>query len=156
MFAVTMIVGTLAAGSLADRRDPLGLIALPLVALGAGLAVLAIVATPSGWVAALGLLGLGMGASVTLWGAVLPRLYGTAHLGAIRGLVMPITVVATALGPGLTGLAIDAGLAYTAQAGLLAAFCMLLALLAGVTARRMRHDTAPGNAIPPGRRRPGS
>ena len=67
------------------------------------------------WYLALGSMGITMGMSSALWGAVLPALYGTQHLGSIRSLTTTVMVFSTAIGPGLTGLLIDWGVDFTTQ-----------------------------------------
>ncbi|MFH6786412.1 MULTISPECIES: hypothetical protein [Methylobacterium] len=58
------------------------------------------------------LYGVTDGISLTLFGALWPEVYGTRHLGAIRGAVVAIMVLGTALGPFLSGLLIDAGVPF--------------------------------------------
>ena len=48
-------------------------------------------------------------------GALWAELYGTAHLGAIRALATAAVVAASAIGPGLAGLLIDAGVELDGQ-----------------------------------------
>ena len=57
--------------------------------------------------------------------ALWAEIYGTAHLGTIRALVTSALVLASALGPGLAGSLIDAGIPLTTQAFFYAAFCLI-------------------------------
>jgi MFS family permease len=85
------------------------------------------------------LFGVTQGAAVALLGALWPELYGTRHMGAIRGLAVSAMVFATALGPGITGALLDLGAPLAAQfAGfgvLQLAVCAGFAALAGAAAR---------------------
>ena len=60
-------------------------------------------------------MGVSYGFSSTISGAIWPELYGTRHLGAIRSVVISTMVLATAMGPGITGLLIDAGVPFSLQ-----------------------------------------
>ena len=79
------------------------------------------------WYLALGSMGITMGMSSALWGAVLPALYGTRHLGSIRSLTTTVMVFSTAIGPGLTGLLIDCGVDFTTQCIGFSAWCFVIA-----------------------------
>lgn len=62
------------------------------------------------------LMGISGGMANATVNAVLAEIYGTAHLGAIRALVTATMVLASALGPGIVGVLIDAGLPLATQA----------------------------------------
>lgn len=93
------IVATLLTGYVMDRLAPKGLIIASMTGLAAGLAWATVVGP--GW-SALGF-GVVMGAAGnairTIEAAMTPRLFGTKHLGAIRGVVTLVSVASTALGP---------------------------------------------------------
>lgn len=61
------------------------------------------------------LVGLTSGAVSAIHGAYWPEIYGVRNLGAIRALATAVMVFATALGPGVTGYLIDAGVDFRAQ-----------------------------------------
>lgn len=61
------------------------------------------------------LLGASLGSSTTLFGALWPEIYGVRHLGSIRAVIVALMVFATAMGPGITGFLIDAGVPYSWQ-----------------------------------------
>lgn len=63
----------------------------------------------------------------TLSGAMWPELYGTAHLGAIRSVVVATMVFASAAGPGLTGYLIDAGVDYDLQLAAMGLYAVVAA-----------------------------
>ena len=90
-----------------------------------------------GWTA-LGvvLMGVSGGGHQTLLNACWAELYGTAHLGGIKSVATGLMVLGSALGPGLTGLLIDAGLPYETQLlGMAAVFAGCMALMT-VASRR--------------------
>ena len=55
------------------------------------------------------LYGLSLGLVSTLFGAFWAEVYGTRHLGTIKSLMTAAMVLGTAIGPGLTGFALDRG-----------------------------------------------
>lgn len=93
------LAATLAVGTLVDRRNPRLLLVISMAALAAGL-VWATTVTP-GW-SALGF-GVTIGAAAAaircVEAATTPRLFGTTHLGAIRGTITAVNVASTAFGP---------------------------------------------------------
>ena len=68
-------------------------------------------------------LALTTGANATLPNAFWAEFFGTAHIGAIKSMAAAAMVLGSAVGPGLTGLLIDLGVAierqFLAIAGLL-------------------------------------
>lgn len=83
-----------------------------------------------------------MGMASALWGAFLPTLYGTRHLGAIRSLSTTIMVFSTAIGPGLTGLLIDQGVDIPTQCLALAAWCFAVSAGSLLIKRRLNRELA--------------
>jgi MFS family permease len=85
------------------------------------------------------LMGLAGGGQATLPNACWAEFYGTAHLGKIKAAVAALMVLGSALGPGLSGWMIDAGIAYEDQLlGFAASFALaILVMIAPLrTARR--------------------
>lgn len=93
---------------------------------------------PVGWFAALALTGISTGISATLGGTLLPFLYGTDHLGAIRAIATAVMVFSTAIGPGITGLVIDWGIAFPDQGVAMALWCVALSAGMALVAARLR------------------
>jgi len=85
---------------------------------------------------------LTQGMSSALWGALLPAVYGTRHLGSVRSLATTVMVVSTAIGPGVTGLLIDLGIDFPQQTLLLAAWCVALSGLGLLVQRRLAAEAA--------------
>ena len=73
------------------------------------------------------LLGISYGISSTLFGALWPEIYGLANLGAVRSITVSAAVLATAIGPGLTGTLIDRGMSLPTQMMFLGFYCLLAA-----------------------------
>nr|WP_230416900.1 MFS transporter [Micromonospora tarapacensis] len=98
---------TLLVGAIVDRANPRGVLLAAMAGLAAAL-VWATQVTP-GW-SALGF-GMAIGAASsairTAEAALTPRLFGVAHLGAIRGTVTAVNVGSTAFGPVLFALGHD-------------------------------------------------
>lgn len=113
--SVTIAVTSLLAGSLVDRFGAWRL--MPAVLLPLGLASLLIAVMQPQWSIPLIFIcfGLTQGMMNPIVGALWVEMYGTAHVGAIRSLATAALVAASALGPGLAGLLIDAGIGLEAQ-----------------------------------------
>ena len=94
------------------------------------------------WYLALGMTGVTMGIASALWGVLLPVVYGTEHLGAIRSLAVTIMVFSTAIGPGLTGVLIDQGITFPTQCIALSAWCGVASLGGLVIERRLSEELA--------------
>ena len=73
------------------------------------------------------LLGISYGISSTLFGSLWPEIYGLANLGAVRSITVSAAVLATAIGPGLTGTLIDRGMGLPAQMIFFGFYCLLAA-----------------------------
>ena len=70
-------------------------------------------------------------------GSLWPELYGARHLGSIRAVVIAAIVFSTAVGPGLTGYLIDAGVFYPAQIAVMGIVSIALAMLMAGLRRRL-------------------
>jgi len=111
-----------------DRWGSLRL--LPLVELPMALAFLtfALATSPTGVLVGFCLLGVGTGAYATLPNAFWAEAYGTAHIGAIKALATAIMVFGSAIGPAITGVAIDLGVGVTSQYIWVAGYFLLASL----------------------------
>jgi len=143
-FATTTVLAAFAAGWAADRFGPARLLALLLVPMGIGTALIGPAETVVAWYVALAVIGVTQGMAGALWGAFLPAIYGTRNLGAIRSLATTVMVIATAIGPGITGVLIDTGIAFPRQCLFMGAWCIGLSALCWLIARRLTaEETAP-------------
>lgn len=109
------ILSTAAYGWALDRIGSARLMPLYLLPLAAGFACLGL--APSVPVAAVGiiLMGIAGGGQATLPAACWAEFYGTRNMGSIKAGVASALVLGSALGPGISGALIDAGVAMPAQ-----------------------------------------
>ncbi|MEO1492687.1 MAG: MFS transporter [Pseudomonadota bacterium] len=144
-FAVVTITVSLFAGWAADRFGPDKLLPFYLVPMGIGVAFIGPFAGIWSWWAALCLSGITTGITHALWGALWPELYGTRNLGAIKAVASAFMVVGSAIGPGITGLAIDLGVPFSGQSAVMAGACFALSALHVAVLARMSppRPTAP-------------
>lgn len=101
---------------------------LPMVA---AFLLLAAAPTPALALPGLVFLALTTGANATLPNAFWAEFYGTRHLGAIKAMAAAVMVLGSAIGPGVTGTLIDAGIGIEAQfVGIAGYFLVASALMA--------------------------
>ena len=120
------ILFALIAGQLVDRFSATRLLPIFLVPLSLSCFVLASTDAPWGAYVFMALMGVSYGFSSTLFGSLWPELYGARHLGGIRSLIVAFMVFATAMGPGLTGALIDAGVSYSSQIAAMGLYCVAI------------------------------
>lgn len=96
-FAFTTVAFAFFSGWAADRFGAQKLLPFLLVPLGICIALIGPSQQVWTWWVALGFIGITQGTSSALWGVLLPVVYGTHHLGAIRSLATTIMVIATAI-----------------------------------------------------------
>ncbi|GGA99486.1 MFS transporter [Allosediminivita pacifica] len=87
---------------------------------------------------------IGAGAYGTLPPAFWAEYYGTGHLGAIKSLAIALMVFGSALGPGLTGILIDAGVGIETQFLWVAVYFTATSLLIAVGISWARKRLPPG------------
>ena len=141
-YAAVTVVSSLACGWLVDRVGTVSLLPFYLLPMAAGIVIIAPGESVGSWYLMMALIGLTQGGSVALLGALWPELYGTRHLGAIKALATSAMVFSTALGPGLTGLLIDAGIAFPDQTWGFALWCLLASGGFVVVRARLRVEMA--------------
>ncbi len=148
LFSGATVVSALLCGSLIDRFTALRILPVFLLPLIIGTVTLALGReewTIFAWMACFG---MALGTSGTLLGAVWPEVYGTAHLGAIRSVIVAATVFATAAGPGLTGMLIDQGYDYSMQMMAMAVMAaIMMAILVPLSVRLRRRQAAEARAV---------
>jgi MFS family permease len=144
LMAVTTVGIALLNGWLIDRFSAKAVLSFFLLPLAAACFCAGLTEAVWGLYAFMFLLGVSYGFSSTLFGALWPEIYGTAHLGAIRSAMMPFMVFATAAGPGLTGTLIDRGVALPDQLVTMGAYCLAAsAVMATASVRLRRRGQAP-------------
>ncbi|MEL6829976.1 MAG: MFS transporter [Pseudomonadota bacterium] len=138
LMAATTVCFALICGALIDRFGALKLLPFFLLPLAVASAAAALVTPVWGVYVFMILLGISYGFTSTLFGALWPEVYGIAHLGAVRSIIVSAMVFSTALGPGLTGALIDAGIGLPIQLLVMSVWCLLACLVLGMTAPRIR------------------
>ena len=128
-WALSEVTAAFVAGWVADRFGPARLLPVALLPMGVGIALIGMAQTPLAWIVGIGLIGVTQGVTNTVWGTLLPVTYGTDHIGAVRAVASAVLVVSTALGPGVGGVIIDAGIPLPDQAGVMALWCFGLSLV---------------------------
>ncbi|TGD41682.1 MFS transporter [Pseudotabrizicola sediminis] len=138
MFTLTGIITMLSTGWLVDRFGCARLASVYLLPFAAGFGVIAV--ADALWVAGLGviLMGVGQGMNSTLSTAFWAEFFGTRHLGTIRAMTAAIMVLGTAIGPGVSGVLIDLGIAFPSQAYGIGIYFLVAGILAGIGALRAR------------------
>ncbi len=136
-YAVATFLCLLLAGRLVDRFSGLALLPVYLVPFGLACLVLGGVSAPWAAFAFMLLYGITDGISLTLFGALWPEVYGTRHLGAIRGAIVAIMVLGTALGPFLSGLLIDAGVPFSGIVTGMGLYCLVVSAAFCLVRRRL-------------------
>lgn len=142
--AVMTVCLALIAGVLVDRFTAVALLPSFLLPLAGACFILGLVEEQWGVFAFMALVGVSYGLSSTLFGAVWPEMYGMAHLGSIRAIVVALMVFASAMGPGVTGFLIDFHIAYPMQILAMGVYCVVVCLLMVMVGRKVternRHD----------------
>ncbi|WP_136645768.1 MFS transporter [Tabrizicola sp. YIM 78059] len=131
VFTISGIASMLATGWAVDRFGAARLVPVYLLPLALGYLAIAHATTPGAAAAAMVLMGLSVGANATLSTAIWAEFFGNAHLGRIRAMTGAVMVLGSAIGPGVTGLLIDAGHDLPEQAVWIAGYFLLAAVLAG-------------------------
>lgn len=136
-WALCEVAAAFAAGWFADRFGPARLLPFAVLPMGVGIALIGMAETPFAWIIGVGLIGVTQGMTNTVWGTLLPATYGTNHIGSVRAVASAVLVVSTALGPGMGGVIIDAGISVPQQAGVMAIWCFGLSLAMLLVMRRL-------------------
>ena len=127
VMALTTVCCALITGAAIDRLSATSMLPYFLLPLGAACFVLAYSGPEITLFILMVLLGISYGIASTLFGALWPEIYGLANLGAVRSITVSAAVLATAVGPGITGTLIDHGMSLPEQMGFLGTYCFLVA-----------------------------
>ena len=115
VLTVANIAGLMGGGWAIDRFAGWRLTPLMLAPGALGYWLLAAAPGLDGAAIGMALVGFTSGVVSAVNGAYWPEVYGSRHLGAIRAMATSVMVFATALGPGVTGYLIDAGVDFRDQ-----------------------------------------
>ena len=108
-YALTVVAFAFLSGPLIDRFTARRLMPIQLPPLALSVLILALFNDPLAALGYMMMAGMAIGFGHTMVNAVLAELYGTANLGAVRGLVSAMAVCLSAMSPLLFGLLIDNG-----------------------------------------------
>lgn len=136
--ALTTVGFALLCGQLIDRVGALRLLPLFLLPLALATALAGLLTPVWGVYLFMVLMGVSYGFTSTLFGALWPEVYGLLNLGGIRALIVSAMVFATALGPGLTGALIDAGIGLDRQLVWMSGWCVVACGVMAVVAPRLQ------------------
>ncbi len=142
LMAATTVAFALINGAIIDRFGAKAVLPFFLLPLGAACLLAGSATAPWSLFAFMGLMGLSYGVSSTLFGALWPEIYGTEHLGAVRSTVVTAMVMATAAGPGLTGVLIDVGIGIASQLLALGLYCLAISGALALAAQRLTRRAA--------------
>lgn len=142
VFAACNVTAALTSGWLVDRFDARRLLPLYLLPLGVAIVLLTYIDSPTAIPAFMALAGFSHGAGNAVQGSLWPELFGTRHLGAIRGTVMSAVVFSTALSPAMIGILMDAGVAFETLLLGMACCCFLATLLMALLVPRLNRLAA--------------
>lgn len=142
VLAVTTVVAGLACGHLVDRFSALRMLPYMLLPMVVASAAVAWIVPGWGLYLFMALLGISTGFAQTVLGALWPEVYGLANLGGIRAIIVSAMVVATAIGPGLTGVLIDLGITLPVQMGWMGVWCLVASVVMAAAAKRVRRREA--------------
>ncbi|MEM7777234.1 MAG: MFS transporter [Pseudomonadota bacterium] len=137
-FATATVVASLATGWAIDRFGARAV--LPFLLLPMAISLVLLATGTSGLMAGIALVCFGgtSGAMQPIVGAILAELYGTRHLGAIRALQASAMVFSSALGPGVMGILMDAGITMDAQIWVMALYSVAASVVSAWALHRNR------------------
>ncbi len=138
IYTVVVISSMIGAGYALDRLGTARVLPFMLLPMIAAFLLFAVSDGP--WILLAGFVFLAMttGANSVVPNAFWAEFYGSAHLGRIKAMVAAVMVFGSALGPGLTGLGIDMGLALEAQFVIIAAYFAFASLMMTIGVKRAR------------------
>ncbi|WP_068116150.1 MFS transporter [Tropicimonas marinistellae] len=139
----TMVVSGIALDWLGTAR----LLPFLLLPISVGFLVLAGAGGATGIALGMAAVGMTSGANSTLPNAFWAEFYGTRHLGSIKAMASAVLVFGSAVGPVVTGLAIDAGFEFDSQMKFIAIYCLAATVLAAVALRQGARRLAPTGEV---------
>ncbi|SLN24452.1 Major Facilitator Superfamily protein [Pseudoruegeria aquimaris] len=138
LYTGVSVLSMFATGWAVDRFGAARLLAAYQVPMALGFLALASVGGLPGLALAMGLMAISNGANAPIPAAVMADLFGTRHLGAIKAAATALMVLGSAIGPVLSGLLIDAGIAFNTQGWGIALVFLAVSAALSVLARRLR------------------
>ncbi|MBM7067239.1 MFS transporter [Actibacterium sp. 188UL27-1] len=136
LYTLTAVLTMLGSGLAIDRFGTAPMMALFQVPLALCFLVLAASDTLTGAAIGLVLMGVTTGGNATLPSAFWAEFFGTRHVGAIKAMAAAVMVLGSAIGPGLSGVLIDAGVDFSQQMYGLAFYFLVASVTIGLGVRR--------------------
>ncbi|MGB7405293.1 MAG: MFS transporter [Pacificimonas sp.] len=137
LMAVTTVSFALICGQLVDRFGAIRLLPFFLSPLAIASAAVGLLTPVWGVFLFMVLMGVSYGFTSTLLCALWPEVYGTKYLGSVRAVIVAAMVFSTALGPGLTGALIDAGVGLPIQMLVMSGWCVAAILVLSIAGPRI-------------------
>ncbi len=138
VMSVTTIGFGFVCGYLVDRFGALRLLPFFLLPLAVASLAVGLITPIWGLYVFMLLVGVSNGFTSTLLGALWPEVYGVANLGGIRAITVSAMVLASAIGPGITGALIDMGIRLPTQMVWMAGWCIGMCLVLAYAAQQIR------------------
>ena len=133
------VIATLVSGWAVDRFGTARLTPIYQLPLVAAFVVLSFAQTLFGAAVAMVIMSLTIGANSTVPSAFWAEFYGTRHLGSIKAMATAVMVLGSAIGPGLTGVLIDYGVAFDSQMIGIAVYFIFASGMAWLGIRQAKH-----------------
>lgn len=138
VFTFTAVGSMVLSGILLDRFGTARMMPVYLLPMVGAFYCFATAETPMGGAVGLVLMGLANGANATLPSAFWAEFYGTRYLGGIKAMGTAVMVLGSAIGPGLTGTLISAGVGLETQLLWVAGYFFLTCVSAAIGIRLVR------------------
>lgn len=137
LLPISHVAAMLISGAMLDRWDSVRLLPFYLLPAAGGFALFATSEALFGIAAGMALMGLTTGMNATVMTAAWVEFFGTRHIGSIRALAMAVMVLGSALGPGFSGILLDAGVLLARQYLGVALFFMLASAAVAIMVRNV-------------------
>ena len=136
------IVSMLIIGGLLDRLGSGRLMPFAQLPMVAAFLAFAWAGGSTGILVGLFFMSVSTGALMTLPNAFWAEFYGTRHIGSVKAMAAAVMVLGSALGPGITGLGIDAGIGIEAQYVIVAGYFLFTTAMMWIGIDRARPSLA--------------
>lgn len=140
IYTVTSITAMFASGFLIDRFGTWRMMPFYQLPMALGFFLLSVATTPIGVGFGLICLAVTGGSNATLSTAFWAEFYGTRFLGSIKAMGAAVMVLGSAIGPGITGVLISAGIGLEYQMVWIAGYFVLTCLSVWIGVSRARSD----------------
>ncbi|MFD0982235.1 MFS transporter [Tropicimonas aquimaris] len=147
VFTVCAVTTMMVSGVALDRLGTFRLLTFLLLPMACGLLTLSLAHSLPGMALGMALVGMTSGANATLPNAFWAEAYGTRYLGSIKAMATSAMVFGSAIGPVVTGVAVDAGIGFETQLQMMAGYCLIAMLLAAIGLRRAGRLLAPAGEV---------